>query len=101
MSQYRKTIALNKCNNFKFSARNSFSLFTGHMPFQIFLLVGHFTNWTRHNLLTDKNLKKITEDVLVRCSVTMSNCKCEISQSFSKFGRIMSGDHLLLPALKL
>ena len=34
------------------SAGNNFSSFTGHnMSFQIFLLVGHFTNWTGHNLL--------------------------------------------------
>ena len=50
-------------------AGNNFSLFTGNMSFQIFLLVGHFTNWTRYSLLTDKTLKKITQDVLVRCSV--------------------------------
>ena len=37
--------------------------------FQIFLLVRHLTNWTGHNLLTDNTLKKITQDVLVRCSV--------------------------------
>ena len=48
------------------SAGNNFSLLTGHMSFQIFLLVGHFTNWTAHNLLTDNTLK-ITQDVLVRC----------------------------------
>ena len=49
------------------SAGNKFSLFTGHMSFQIFLLVGHLTNWTGHNLLTDNALKKRTQDVLVRC----------------------------------
>ena len=46
------------------SAGNNFSLFRGHMSFQIFLLVGHLTNWTGHNLLTDNTLKK-TQDVLV------------------------------------
>ena len=38
------------------------------MSFQNFLLVGHWTNWTGHNLLTDNTLKK-TQDVLVTCSV--------------------------------
>ena len=56
-----------------FSAGNKFSLFTGHMSFQIFILVGHLTNWTGHNLLTDNTLKKITQDVLVRCSVIVSD----------------------------
>ena len=51
------------------SAGNNFSLVTGHMSFQIFLLVGHLTNWTGHNLLTDNTLKKRTQDLLVRCSV--------------------------------
>ena len=35
------------------SAGMNFSSFTGHMSSQIFLLVGNFTKWTRHNLLTD------------------------------------------------
>ena len=39
------------------------------MSFQIFLSVGHLTNWTGHNLLTDNTLKKRTQDVLVTCSV--------------------------------
>ena len=55
------------------SAGNNFSLFTGHMSFQIFILVGHLTNWTGHNLLTDNTLKKIAQDVLVRCSVIVSD----------------------------
>ena len=38
---------------------NNFSLFSGHVSFQILLLVGHFTNWTGHNLLTDNTLKRI------------------------------------------
>ena len=42
------------------------------MSFQIFLLVGHLTNWTGHNLLTDNTLKKRTQDVLVTCSVIVS-----------------------------
>ena len=56
-----------------FSAGNNFSLFRGHMSFQIFLLVGHLTNWTGHNLLTDNTLKKRTQDVLVTCSVIVSD----------------------------
>ena len=43
------------------------------MPLQIFLLVGHFTNWTGHNLLTDKTWKKITQDVPLRYSVIVSD----------------------------
>ena len=43
------------------------------MSFKIFLSVQHFTNWTRHNLLPDNISKKVTQDVLVRCSVIMSN----------------------------
>ena len=43
------------------------------MSFQIFLLVGHLTNWTGHNLLTDNTLKKRTQDVLVTCSVIVSD----------------------------
>ena len=38
------------------SAGNNFSLFTGHMSFQIFLLVGHLTNWAGHKTLTDNAL---------------------------------------------
>ena len=55
------------------SAGNNFSFFTGHMSFQIFILVRHLTNWTGHHLLTDNTLKKITQDVLVRCSVIVSD----------------------------
>ena len=42
------------------AGNNDFSLIIGSMSFQIFLLVGHFTIWTRHNLLNDSTLKKIT-----------------------------------------
>ena len=45
---------------------NNFSLFTGHMSFEIFLLVRNFINWTGHNLLTDNTLLKMIQDVLVR-----------------------------------
>ena len=64
------------------SAGNNFSLFTGHMSFQIFFLVGHLTNCTGHNLLTDKTLKKITQDVLVRCSVIVSNHNVKLARHF-------------------
>ena len=40
-------------------AGNNFSLFTWQVPFLILLLVGHFTNWTGHNLWTDNTLKRI------------------------------------------
>ena len=52
------------------------------MSFQIFFLVGHFTNWTRHNLLTDNTLKKITEDVVVRCSVIVSDHNAKLAGHF-------------------
>ena len=42
------------------------------MSFQIFLLVKHFTNWTGHNLLKDKTLKKITQAVLESWRVVLS-----------------------------
>ena len=54
------------------SAGNNFSFFTGHMSFQVFLLVRHFRNWIRNNLLTDSTLKKITQDVLLSCLVIVS-----------------------------
>ena len=55
------------------SAGNNFYLFRGHMSFQIFLLVGHLTNWTVHNLLTNNTLKKRTQGVLVTCSAIVSD----------------------------
>ena len=64
------------------SAGNNFFLFTGHMSFQIFILVGHLTNWTGHNLLTDNTLKKITQDVLVRCSVIVSDHNVKLAGHF-------------------
>ena len=48
------------CLHYDCSAGNNFYLFRGHMSFQIFFLVGHLTNWTGHNLLTDNTLKKRT-----------------------------------------
>ena len=65
-----------------YSAGNNFSLFTGHMSFQIFILVGHLTNWTGHHLLTDNTLKKITQDVLVRCSVIVSDHNVKLAGHF-------------------
>ena len=64
------------------SAGNNFSLFRGYMSFQIFLLVGHLTNWTGHNLLTDNTLKKRTQDVLVTCSVIVSNHNVKVAGHF-------------------
>ena len=52
------------------------------MSFQIFLLVGHLTNWTGHNLLTDNTLKKRTQDVLVTCSVTVSDHNVKLAGHF-------------------
>ena len=63
------------------SAGNNFSLVTGHMSFQIFLLVGHLTNWTGHNL-TDNTLKKRTQDLLVRCSVIVSDHNVKLAGHF-------------------
>ena len=70
-----------------YSAGNNFSLFTGHMSFQIFILVGHLTNWTRHNLLTGNTLKKITQDVLVRCSVIVSDHDVKLAGHFQNLVR--------------
>ena len=67
---------------YQFSAGNKFSLFTGHMSFQIYLLAGNFTNWTGHNFLTDNTLKKITQDVLVRCSVIVSDHNAKLAGHF-------------------
>ena len=52
------------------------------MSFQIFLLVGHLTNWTGHNLLTDNTLKKRTQDVLVTCSVIVSDHNVKLAGHF-------------------
>ena len=52
------------------------------MSFQIFILVGHLTNWTGHHLLTDNTLKKVTQDVLVRCSVIVSDHNVKLAGHF-------------------
>ena len=52
------------------------------MSFQIFLLVEHLTNWTGHNLLTDNTLKKRTQDVLVTCSVIVSDHNVKLAGHF-------------------
>ena len=52
------------------------------MSFQIFLLVGHLTNWTGHNLSTDNTLKKKTQDVLVTCSVIVSDHNVKLAGHF-------------------
>ena len=65
------------------------------MSFQIFLLVGHLTYWTGHNLLTDNilqkindnTLKKITQDVLVTCSVMVSNHNVKLAGHFQNLVR--------------
>ena len=67
---------------FHCSAGKNFSFFTGHMSFQIFSLVGQFTNWTGHNLLSDNTLKKLTQDVLVRCSVMVSDYNVKLADHF-------------------
>ena len=69
------------------------------MSFQIFLLVGHLTNWTGHNLLTDNTLKKRTQDVLVRCSVIVSDHNVKLAGHFQNLVGQMSDDRLLFPAL--
>ena len=51
------------------------------MSFQIFLLVGHLTKWTGHNLLTDNTLKK-TQDVLVTCLVIVSDHNVKLADIF-------------------
>ena len=51
------------------------------MSFQIFLLVGHLTNWTGNNLLTDNTLKK-TQDVLVTRSVIVSDHNVKLAGHF-------------------
>ena len=66
----------------QYSAGNNFSLFTGHMSFQIVLLVGHLTNWAGHKTLTDNALQKITQEVLVRCSVIMSDHNVKLAGHF-------------------
>ena len=55
------------------------------MSFQIFLLVGHLTNWIGHNLLTDNTLKKRTQDVLVTCSVIVSDHNVKLAGHFQNF----------------
>ena len=57
------------------------------MSFQIFLLVGHLTNWTGHNLLTDNTLKKRTQDVLVTCLVIVSDHNVKLARHFQNLVR--------------
>ena len=70
-----------------FSAGNKFSLFTGHMSFQIFLLVIHFINWMGDNLLTVNTLKMITQHVLMRCSVIVSDTNANLAGHFQNLVR--------------
>jgi len=64
------------------SAGNNFSLLTGQISLQIFLLVRHFTNWIGHDLLTDNTLKKITQDKLLRCLVIVWDHNVELVRHF-------------------
>ena len=57
-------------------------LYLQGMSFQIFHLVRHFKNWTAHDLSTDNTLKKITQDVLVRCSVSMCDHDAKLAGHF-------------------
>ena len=76
------------------SAGNNFYLFRGHMSFQIFLLVGHLTNWTGHILLTDNTLKKRTQDVLVTCSAIVSDHNVKLAGHFQNlFGQCQMTDY--------
>lgn len=52
------------------------------MSYKNFLSVQHFTNWARHNLLPDNILNKVTQGVLVRCSVIMSNHDVKLAIHF-------------------
>jgi len=79
-----------------FSAGNNF-FYSQDMSFLILLLVGHFTNWTGHNLLTDNTLKKITQVVLGSVSVIVSDHYTKLAGHFQN----LVGDRLLFPALIL
>ena len=65
------------------NTRKNFSFITRQMSVQIFLLIGHFTDWTRNNLLTDKTVKKINQDVLVRCSIIVSDHNAKLADIFN------------------
>ena len=61
----------------------NFSLFTRHVSFQIFLLIGHFTNLTRHNyLLTENTSRKISQGLLVSCSVIVCDNNMKLAGHF-------------------
>ena len=57
------------------------------MPLQAFLLVAHFTSWTGHNLMTDNILKKITQDVPLRCLVIVSDHNVKLAGHFQNLVR--------------
>ena len=64
------------------------------MSFQIFLSVRHYfykLDWTIF-LLSDNTMKKITQDVLVRCLIIVSDHNAKIGWTFLKFGQTMSGE---------
>lgn len=83
-------------------AGNNFSLFTRNRSFQIFLLVWQFINLIEHNVhwLTNNTY---VEGEASRCSNEMLwhhvRPKCDVGRTFSKFGRTISNEQLLFPAL--
>ena len=79
-----------KCNNFEyhlyyhsFPAGDYFPSFIRTQYVLSNLPFGQtFYKLTRHNLLTDNTLKKITQDVLVRCSVIASDNNVKLAGQF-------------------
>ena len=65
----KETVFVHCTWDFQYSAGNNFSLFTRHMSFQILLL-------------TDNTVKKRTQDVLVRCSVIVSDHNVKLAGHF-------------------
>ena len=50
-------------------------------------LVGHFTNLKGFNLLTDNTLKKLIQDVLVRCLVSTFDHDVKLAECFQNLVR--------------
>ena len=72
-----------------FSAGNNSYLLIGHLSFKILLLVGHLTKWDRTIIiyrLHDNTLKKITQDVLVWCSVIVRDHNVKLRGHFQSLG---------------
>ena len=60
-----------------------------YVSFQMLLLVGHLTNVIRHNnLLTDNILKKITQDVPVRCWLIVFVHDVKMAEHFQNSGYV-------------